>query len=256
MNYFERLVRRVVQQPAQRAGAGLYNPFEQVAEWPLKMLPSDAPAAAPGLAAPVAQSAIPTPAESGREAVATPGPDPAPAAASELRPAVSASAMLAAAQERRPRRPPDVDPEPHRSVAVSPANHAAPQLGHADEFLRSLGVAVPELPPAASIAVPAVPHVAPSPHPPELASPQRQTTIAAITPPTSPSAPTARPAPAVSETQRSARRERATTEPSPSHQAVPQRREVVIVERLRGSTGSAPAGRLGVGSPHVGLGQL
>ena len=138
MNHFERLILRALATPRHRR-PGVFDPFEQVAEWPLDPLET-APAAPPAA----------TPLMSAREHPAPPG-TPVPEARATA-PALAPEPVLPGSRPAPvlPASPPQAPGATVQVLAAptSPAQHAAtaPPVptahaqAHADAFMRAMGI--------------------------------------------------------------------------------------------------------------------
>jgi hypothetical protein len=154
MNHFARLLRRALAQP-RHLPETLFDPFEQVAPWPLESPVSqrapagDAPQGTPVHAVPPEVPPLLPP---------TAARQPAPPAAADIPNAPRTAAPAGPAD--RPALP--APPERAPAAVTQPAPEPSP-LARADAFMRSLGVTVPEraaAPPQAHPPLPAAPAAA------------------------------------------------------------------------------------------------
>ena len=257
MNYFDRLVRRAVLQPARRPGAPLVDPFETVAEWPLdpprahNSIPDPHAGAAPAVpTSPLTPTAAPLVSPVAHR----PAPPEAPPTSARLEPVLPPPPEPPPVQIART---PDEIPRAQRRGATEATNAPAvlPPLQVADRFLERLGVRVPEAPriaerqaerlssPAPSIGPAHAPAAAPLRHPPIVPAPPPPATRAA------------EPAEAARANAATLAGDDAGTPVAAARPAaVP--REVVVVERHAVAMESRTRPRVGAGAPHFGLGQL
>jgi hypothetical protein len=257
MNYFERLIRRALLQPAKQPGATLADPFENVAEWALDP---------PTRRAPVAPTPLPSRVERHHHETATTNrvlekperpstiaidppvpPPPASREESTQPPSVVRHEIVREITSAT------VTPPP-ASKEANAADEGIP-LEIADRFMRGLGLKVPSSPSPVGNRI--TPHMEAraSPLPPgeETSAAPAQVVAPPVEMhrqlPASRSASTgesSQPPPAAAE--------RRTEEPARRNGPAIETREVIVIERRGSRTGDdlIPGG----GSPRFGLGQL
>ena len=257
MNYFERLVRRALLQPATRAGAPPADPFEQTDDWPLD---ARSPGRAPQPPTPAVTQAVPAlvaPPVPSRPltAAAAPGDRDAAGPLEITETAFAEPALPPAAP------PPDDTPHlEHRpALPTAPMLPAEPSpLAIADRFLNSLGVRLPD------VAAFDVSH--PQPRSPQDALEELPNDVARV-PLRHPAIVPAPPVPPVVASEAAIAsgsasplsRERDVTAPhaaTAGDRPGPPHREVLVVERRAVAVESRGRPRIGAGAPHIGLGQL
>jgi len=256
VNHFERLIRRAMLRPAVRPGAAVVDPFERTDAWPLDTpaeIASTPPVAEP--VSPVARPALPSP-------LAVAAPDPRLVPINESTPAAPITEQILSAEPVAivPPQEPIAHPIDRTPVVAPPALTAverdAAALAHADAFLRTLGVQVPASP--APDLIPALP-----PPPGEIAARARpvpdvsrgpQQISPPAPPPDPPSAPP--PPPRMDPVETVNQPRDGTTDPAPRAHPPVVTREILLVDRSVARRAPGAPGTAGVGSPHIGLGQL
>jgi len=259
MNYFERLIRRALLQPAKQPGAALADPFENVAEWAL-----DPPARTPPLPPAAAEARTE---RDHPEAVTTSRVLKKPERAAPVSMERIVQPPAAARREEGPQAAPGVVREIVREIASPPAsapvalNEAegadeAPPLEIADRFMRGLGVKVPSSTPPAIGSRPAPSLQPPAPPPPREEFREAPAQVVAPTAEPPRQMPASRPTSTAPETSTPPPPAAARRAEEPARRASPtiETREVIVIERRasRGGDESVPGG----GSPRFGLGQL
>jgi hypothetical protein len=256
VNYFERLVRRATLRPAERAGAGVVDPFERTEDWPLDAPRRDAPRLPskkePSPMLQVKPAACEPATQDDRGSVRADITPAAPAAAGETR---FMTAITNVVEQTTTLQGPNVHPE---RVSIQPPTPEAAALAHADAFLRGLGVPVPDGSSEVHAAVvPPAPVTAPADRNRQAPVIDRPHVINAPVPPREAPVAAERERPSAMESpQRASAREERASEPAPRARPPAVTREIVVIERGGALRDDGAKATPGVGSPHIGLGQL
>ena len=254
MNYFERLVRRGLMQPASKPGGALVDPFENVDDWPLEAIAAaleqhDAP---PVSVAPLHVETLPPHTlEDERTTV-----EVLPSEATGVAPPVFTATPIDSAAREVPRDAPAPDSPRVEVLPPVPESPPLPALEMADQFMRTLGVPVPERAPHTQIAPPATAFApAGTPQSIEAAAVQVRTQIVSPPPPPRPELPAAPESPATPDAE-PARAQTPDGERESQRRAptIVETRRVIVVDRQSG--GRVNDTIASAGSPRFGLGQL
>ena len=254
MNYFERLVRRALIQPAAGQDGVLIDPFEVEGDWPLDVTPT-MPRPVPGPQAPLPAVQAGTIPESREERDAHAAPErhtPVPLQLNTPQAEKICRAQTIAARDTPTPTVPLTPPLDTPPISVASSTAPPPSaLDVADRFMTNMGV---RLPPAFEKPKPVFPPREPDEpvlHHPEIQPPPQQR----VTPPEAP--PSAQPSrsPPESLAEEPPRRSQPRSDEHPlTRQPATPMREVIVVHGR--DSARAIDGVAGCGSPRFGLGQL